>query len=309
LGEASGTTLGDAERAVAAFVASELGVEATRVVRLDAFTTNAVSEVDAGERRFVVKASALQNALRAEAWAGARAAEAGCTAPPILAFGRLEADPSLSAMLMSRVSGSPIVAGHAALFDVGVALRRLHEVRRPGFGWLAEAVWDERDDFSLSHGSWIGFLEEIVGGARNLAGTYPVAARLADAAAGVVDSHADALAAVEVGSLCHGDLKFAHILVESGRLAAVIDWGDAVVGDPCWDIARLAHRVDPRSVSLLLEGYDPPRSMVDELTWRTPFYGVLWMLVDAIVDHRLGHRADSALDRAVRLFAAAKPHL
>ena len=37
-----GSALGDREQAVAAFVASELGCEATRVVRVDAFATNAV---------------------------------------------------------------------------------------------------------------------------------------------------------------------------------------------------------------------------------------------------------------------------
>ena len=69
------------ERAVAAFVARELGREATRVVRVDAFATNAVYEVDAGQHRFVVKASTMHDALRAEAWACARGAAAGCVAP------------------------------------------------------------------------------------------------------------------------------------------------------------------------------------------------------------------------------------
>jgi hypothetical protein len=49
-------------------VASELGCEATRVVRVDAFATNAVYAVDADGRQFVVKASMLHDALRAEAW-------------------------------------------------------------------------------------------------------------------------------------------------------------------------------------------------------------------------------------------------
>jgi len=123
-----------------------------------------------------------------------------------------------------------------------------------------------------------------------------VAAPVAEAAAAAIDAHAAALAAVKVGSLCHGDLKAAHILVDAGRLAGVIDWGDAVVGDPLWDIARFAHRVDARSVALLLAGYDPERAMVDELAWRVPLYGMLWMLVDALVAHRLGRRVDALLE-------------
>jgi len=294
-----GRALGDREQAVAAFVASELGCEATRVVRVDAFATNAVYAVDADGRRFVVKASMLHDALRAEAWACARGAGAGCATPAILGLGRLGTDDSMSAFIMRRVAGGPIVAGHPALPEVGVGLRRLHTVRLPGFGWLAEAAWDERGDFSLRHSSWLGFLQGICGDARRLADRYVVAAPVAEAAAAAIDAHADALAAVEVGSLCHGDLKAAHILVEAGRLAGVIDWGDAVVGDPLWDIARFALRADGGAVSLLLAGYDPGRVMVDALAWRVPLYGVLWMLVDAIVAHRLGRRVDALLEAAM----------
>ena len=294
-----GRALGDREQAVAAFVASELGFEATRVVRVDAFATNAVYAVDADGWRFVVKASRLHDALRAEAWACARGADAGCAAPAILGCGRLAPDDSMSAFIMCRVDGWPIVAGHPALPEVGVVLRRLHDVKLPGFGWLAEASWDERGDFSLRHSSWLGFLKGICGDARSLMDSYVIAAPVTEAAAAAIDAHAAALAAVKVGSLCHGDLKAAHILVNTGQLAGVIDWGDAVGGDPLWDIARFAHRADAGVVSLLLEGYDPERATGDELAWRVPLYGVLWRLVDAIVAHRLGRRVDALLDAAM----------
>jgi aminoglycoside phosphotransferase (APT) family kinase protein len=83
----------------------------------------------------------------------------------------------------------------------------------------------------------------------------------------------------------------------------VIDWGDAVVGDPLWDIARFAHRADVEAAASLVEGYDPEQAMVDELAWRVPLYGALWTLVDAIVDHRLGRRVDTLLETAMRCLA------
>src|SRR5262245_22972086 len=294
-----GRALGDREQAVAAFVASELGCEATRVVRVDAFASNAVYEVDADGRRFVVKASLMHDAVRAEAWACVRGADAGCAAPAILGLGRLGTDDSMSAFIMRRVTGGPIVAGHSAVSEVGFGLLALRGVRLPGFGWLAEAAWDERGDFWLLHSSWLGFLQGICGDARSLADSYVVAAPVVEAAAAALDAHAAALAAVEVGSLCHGDLKAAHILVDAGRLAGVIDWSDAVVGDPLWDIARFAHRADAGSVSLLLAGYDPERALVDALGWRVPLYGVLWRLVDALVAHRLGRRVEAMLEAAM----------
>ena len=298
-GMRTGRALGDREQTVAAFVARTLGCEATRVVRVDAFATNAVYAVDADGCRFVVKASRMHEAVRAEAWACARGAAAGCAAPAILGRGRLGTDDRMSAFIMRHVAGWPIVAGHPAFPEVGVGLRRLHDVRLPGFGWLAEAAWDERGDCALRHCSWLGFLQGICGDVRSLAGSYAVAAPVAAAVAAALDTHAAALAAVVVGSLCHGDLKTAHLLVEAGRLAGVIDWGDAVAGDPLWDIARFAHRADGGAVSLLLEGYDPERALVNELAWRVPLYSVLWRLVDAIVAHRLGRRVDALLEAAM----------
>lgn len=297
------SALGDWERAVADFVASELGREATLVERVDAFATNTVYKVDAGGQRFVVKASLLHDALRAEAWACARGADAGCAAPAILAFGCLGTDERISAFIMERVAGRPIAAGHPAFREVGAGLRRLHDLRLPGFGWLAEASWDERGELSLPHSSWLGFLRGICEDARSLADSYALAAPVAEAAAAAIDAHAGALAAVEIGSLCHGDLKAAHILVDADRLGGVIDWGDAVVGDPLWDIARFAHRTVGGADSFLLEGYDPERALAGELAWRVPLYGALWMLFDAIVAHRLGSRIDPLLEMVMRSLA------
>ena len=296
-----GRALGDPEEAIASFVARVLGCEATRVVRVDAFATNAVYEVDVDARPVVVKASTMHDALRAEAWTCARGARAGLAVPAVLGFGRLGTDGSMSAFIMSRVDGLPIPSEHPAFPEVGVGLRRLHDVRLPGFGWLAEASWDERGHVSFPHSSWLGFLKGISSDARGLDSV--IAAPVAEAVAAAMDAHADALAAVEVGALCHGDLKPAHILVDAGRLAGVIDWGDAVVGDPLWDIARFAHRTDERSISLLLEGYDPDLAIVGELASRVALYGVLWMLVDAIVDDRLGDSVDAALEAALRSLA------
>ena len=193
-----GRVLGDSERAIAAFVASELGCEATRVVRVAAFATNAVYEVDADARRFVVKASMMHDALRAEAWTCARGAQAGVAVPAVLGLGLLGTDGSMSAFIMSRVAGWPITAEHPALPEVGLGLRRLHDVRLPGFGWLAEASWDERGHVSLLHSSWLGFLKSISSDARSLDSV--IAAPVAEAAAAAIDVHADALAAVEVGA-------------------------------------------------------------------------------------------------------------
>jgi aminoglycoside phosphotransferase (APT) family kinase protein len=283
------------EAAVAAFVVEHLGCQASVLQRLRAFAINAVYEVEAGGRRLVVKASPMHDALRGEVWACGRGLHAGCPVPAVLGFGPLGSGLDMSAFVMSLVDGIPLEGPHPALREVGVRLRQLHEARVPGFGSLSDAAWDDAGRFSLRHGSWRSFLDDVVGETRALAGRYAIASDVADEAAGALDARQAALSEIEVGSLCHGDLKVGHVLVDDDRLAGVIDWGDAVVGDPLWDIARFAHRAEAASLSLLLEGYDPGRVLVDDLAWRLPLYGALWMLVDVIVDHRLGSRVDKWL--------------
>jgi aminoglycoside phosphotransferase (APT) family kinase protein len=65
-------------------------------------------------------------------------------------------------------------------------------------------------------------------------------------------------------ALTHSDLGPAHLLVRDGRLAGVIDWGDARIGDPALDYAWL------------LNGPFPDWEVDDELRRR------------ALIYHRLG---------------------
>jgi aminoglycoside phosphotransferase (APT) family kinase protein len=291
---------GPNERAITAFVTANLGLQTTRIARTEAFATNAVYEIDVDDRRFLLKASRNRDALRAEAWACARAVDAGFPAPEIIVdMQQIGSDPAMAAFVMSRVAGEPITMGHAAFRELGAAVRRLHEIKLPGFGSLADAAWDQRDRFALQCGSWFAFLTSICNDTRRLAEGCAIASLVADAVETAVNAHADELANA-TGSLCHGDLKANHIFIERGGLTGVIDWGDAVVGDRCWEIARYAHRGDAQSLSLLLSGYDPDGSMADDLAWRIPLYSVLWLLVDAVVDHRLGSSVNALLNAAMR---------
>ena len=290
---------GPSEAAVAAFVTNALGFKPTRIARTYAFATNAVYEVDAEGQSLILKASMNRDALRAEAWACARSAEARFPSPEILTEVDGIGSTGMSAFVMRRISGESITPGHAAFRELGAAARRLHEVWLPGFGPLAEASWNQQDEFTLPHATWLGFLKSIASDTRRLADHCVLATPVADALEASFEAHAEALSAV-AGSLCHGDLKANHIFVDGDRLVGVIDWGDAVVADPFWELARYAHRGDAQSLLLLLRGYDPEGSMASDAAWRIPLYGVLWLLVDAIVDHRLGSNVDGLIETAMR---------
>jgi hypothetical protein len=120
------------EAEVAAFVVEHLGCETVAVQRVRAFATNAVYKVEAGGHRLVVKASPLHEALRGEAWACGQGLTAGCPVPAVLGFGRLGSSARRSAFVMSLIDGLSLAGPHPVLREVGVRLRRLHEVQGAG---------------------------------------------------------------------------------------------------------------------------------------------------------------------------------
>jgi aminoglycoside phosphotransferase (APT) family kinase protein len=67
--------------------------------------------------------------------------------------------------------------------------------------------------------------------------TPPGAARILDEAA--------ELPPAELTSLVHGDLHLRHAVVDEGRLAGVIDWGDVCRSDPAVDLVLLWAALPP----------------------------------------------------------------
>lgn len=95
-----------------------------------------------------------------------------------------------------------------------------------------------------------------------------------------IPRHAGHLATIRDGVVLHGDLVPRHVWSDRDHLVGLIDWGDAMVGDPRYDLARFsmagtgAHR-------LLLRGY-PPRPPPDSPV--VFFYRLVWALRSLAVE-------------------------
>jgi Ser/Thr protein kinase RdoA (MazF antagonist) len=141
-----------------------------------------------------------------------------------------------------------------ALSALGAVVARLHGIERSGYGFfdpeLPSRGLDER---------WIDYLQ------RNL--DVHVASCLA---AGLIDE-AEAracAAAVDAGAewsveprLLHGDLGNHNVFWDKGRVSALIDWEDALAGDPVFDIAFWATFHPERRHQAFLTGYQSVRPL------------------------------------------------
>ena len=73
--------------------------------------------------------------------------------------------------------------------------------------------------------------------------------------------------------LAHADLGCGHILAgPDGRLAAVIDWGDALIADPAYDLAALLATCPRGFAERVIDAYEGPASRDPDMRRRAAFY-------------------------------------
>jgi len=104
--------------------------------------------------------------------------------------------------------------------------------------------------------TWAAVLSAALTDARQAIPTGVMAAAVHDQAAAQlrqprIHTH---LASIEQGVLLHGDLMPRHVWDDNGRLTGLIDWGDAMAGDPLFDLARFS-MAGPEAADMLAVGY------------------------------------------------------
>ena len=200
------------------------------------------------ERRPVVLKATAERDVLVEAVTLRMVAEAGVPVPRLFGVGEQPELPGGRWIAMERAHGVRLADVperdlDVALQSLAVGLSRLHGIAPAGFGWLNRSG-------SGRFGSWSTWLRGVL--ARDL---QTLLARRA-----IRPETADALGACFAGNtagldrrparLVHGDLGDTEVFVdEDHQVTAVVDWADAVVGDPLYDFARFVAggpAADPR---------------------------------------------------------------
>lgn len=180
-----------------------------------------------------------------EAIALLAAADAGLPVPELLLF---DPDPA-PIMVMSFAPGIGLEAASTVSpwIQAGSILRALHDLPAPAglpkfdwFGddwndflvsWSRDTIRGLRGKIALSNGLLTSLEKQMVGGFEAL----PDEPRV----------------------FLHGDCAFVHFILSPGgrRIRSLIDFGDAGIGDPLWDIATMV-LWDPAMMNPVLKGYD-----------------------------------------------------
>ena len=73
--------------------------------------------------------------------------------------------------------------------------------------------------------------------------------------------------------LVHGDLGCGHLLAGAGgHLTGVIDWGDALIADPSYDLAALLANCPRGFAERVIDAYEGPASRDPDMRRRAGFY-------------------------------------
>ena len=110
-------------------------------------------------------------------------------------------------------------------------------------------------------------------------GRVPSSVLLDDASQLAPPAHAHAV-------FLHGDLHLRHVLVDNGSLAAVIDWGDTCIGDPCIDLQIAWSLLPAEGRDKLLAEYGP---VDEERQLRARVLAVSLCSMLAKYAHSVGH--------------------
>jgi hygromycin-B 7''-O-kinase len=159
---------------------------------------------------------------------------------------------SQALLLMTRLPGRPArfsdVDPVSVSRQLGALLRELHTITFESFGYIETRV-------TSPEASNVDYMRRR---AERRVRSGPPALR--EALARYFADGEDAFAGCEQAVLCHNDAHDANVLVEDGRITGLLDWENAVAGDPILDLAKAYAFSDGRSeetLEALIEGYGP----------------------------------------------------
>jgi aminoglycoside phosphotransferase (APT) family kinase protein len=234
-------------------------------------------------RPVVVKADSVPRRLAKEVVMLRAAAGGGIPVPAVLLAER--GIPGFLVLTMAQGHALSGTSLRLAWADAGRHLRRLHDLPHPpgiprfnpvGYDWRDFLLW--WSDRATGKVADTGVLapDEV----RRLQSQLSTAFReMAD----------------PEYRLLHGDCQPDHFFIEprTGGLTALIDFGDASIGDPAWDFAVLTLR-HPQRLCAVLYGYRPSTQMQGYIGQSVPAYRTLRSIgvVNWLADNGLDYGAD-----------------
>ena len=206
----------------------------------------------------------------------------GVAVPVIEAADPDGAETGIPCALLRHVGGSPLSHESPEFAATGQILRQVHDISIDGYGSLTSGP----AGLHGQDGAWQDTVTRCVRGLEPIADAGLVDRALLARAIAAVEDNASTLNIRQPGRLAHGDFHPRHVYADGGRIAGIIDWGDACSGDPLYDFGRILHSavlaVDLRfgieAVNLVRTTYGDAPWLPDDPIRQLLTYGVVFIL-------------------------------
>ena len=270
------------------------GEAARKVEECGGGLTNSVWQLRVSQGDFIIRthadATKITDYLK-EQWAMDAARRAGVPTARVLEVGNFaDGRPYMIAEHVRGIAGTEAPERLAIVEQLGRAAAKLHAVRTHGFG----PVFDWSGNTLSRHESWAAWLEH----------GYGVEARLAVLLKHKAIDRRQGTRLRQIGAematwrkrpvLQHGDLRLKNVIVaeDSGQIASVLDWDNAVSSPaPYWDLSIALHDLGIDEKEAFLTGYGMKPRAFDTVLPFVRFFNML-NHADAVAEAAAAKKGD-----------------
>ena len=288
----------------------ELGLgPVVRVEPVEQGWFNEVFRVELGDRSVFVRINRDREAFPRELAAYQRGADCGMPVPDVVAYLPHSVTLDAPMLVLGEITGEPLGtsppgrnARQRLHEQAGAMLRRLHAAPIDGYGTLTLRDGVLRGASSSWRNYWLvdnTYDRDLEAIARDGPVSGSEWAR--------VERAIDTMVAVEVGParFLHNDFHGAHIFTDGRAITGVIDFGNALAGDPRYDIAMARYFCEPFEAEAFTRGYGDVA-----LDPMVQTYGVYVAAIKVLWSQRTGNEAGvewgvAALRRALTIHSGA----
>ena len=181
------------------------------------------------------------------------------------------------------------------LRELGKFLAQVHQIRIGGYGLM-----NTLPHLAGAHDSWVDYVHlNLSRHIQHCVGLGVMNENVARRIAGVFEDGTKHLISTP-HALLHGDPGSHNVFVDDGEVTCLIDWEDALVGDPVYEIAFWATFHPERRHAAFLEGYRTVADLPDDFELRFWLYFLRVSLAKTVVRDRLGLKDKPGREPAAR---------
>ncbi len=192
--------------------------------------------------------------------------------------------PSLNAFYQQNTLNCPDIAR-----EFGVFLSRLHQHKYPKFGFIDINILSEEKQICGIDPTWAAYFNKCLPKHLGyLQDKQILSAGKIRQIEQIFECRQEWLN-LDAGSLLHRDFAYWNILGTQDRISAVIDWDDAVIGDPADDLGIVNCFNAPEFMRIMLESYSSSTPVDENFTHRIWLYTLRNMLWKTMIRHYMGY--------------------